>query len=156
MSFEGQIDVQKCHVTRGEWYLDDDKAIEISWPAAATTTPPTIVANPFNKLEAKDYDDVTSTAKCIGISLNTITTKPVASVDQRLKPDWINRDLGLVVEGEQKMKNLQSGWTAYPQDEVAPYPHGFVHYLSGMEYLGEVMEVIPYNKIGRVWITKRR
>src|SRR5271157_3456417 len=151
MSLDAPIDIEKATISRGEWHLRSGDYVEIGWPLIDTGD---TVSDPFLKRVCGAYDDTDSEDPTIGVALTRYIAKPDTFEDQILKPLWLGRDLGVVIEGEVRMKNMQSGYTAIPGDTLAPYPSGFVQHSGAMAKMAMALEVIPWQKFGRVLLKR--
>jgi len=128
-------------------------------PGAAVGGPPydsIIIVAPYN--------DTASKQRCLGVSDSQIPTRGglVGSIGRaaydliyKSMGEWRQgqREIAVVVHGVRDMINKKSGSIVYDNDEVAPYPGGFVPRTSTMTYLGRVKSgPIAYNVRGPIII----
>jgi hypothetical protein len=108
------------------------------------------------------YDDTTSKERCLGVSDDQIPIRGALGTAERTlydalyksTNDWRQgrREVAIVVHGVRDMVNKYSGWV-YDNQPLAPYPRGFVPWITGMTYLGKVKNgPIDWSKKGPVMI----
>jgi len=99
------------------------------------------------------YDDTSSRQRCLGVSDSQILSRGGAYGSEgratydalyKSQNEWRHgdRSVAIVVHGVRDMINKGTGTIAYDNDEVAPYPGGFIvrprDRASAMTYLGRV------------------
>jgi len=87
-----------------------------------------------------EYTDVTSAARCIGVSEDQIPkgTGTVAEALKNIEFRHLRRDVSFCQFGTRMMVNKEESTVLQTGDPIAPYPGGAVKWASGKQYLGWV------------------
>lgn len=105
-----------------------------------------------------EYNDVTSRARCPGVFDDQIPLATGTIADALDNIEWrhIDRTVTICQFGVRDMVNRESGYVAVEGDQLAPFPGGFVHWQTGMAFLGSVnVGPIRFNKRGKVLVDVR-
>jgi hypothetical protein len=145
----------------GLYKLDPTDAIFIGEPVkySGTSSGGAVNGPVYDKIIiVRGYSDTASKERCLGVSDDQIPVKTGNEALHKSQHEWRQgrREVGIVVGGVRDMINKTSGYEALDNDIVAPYPGGFVRWVTGMTVLGKVKKgPITWNDRGPIVIENR-